>query len=190
MGFSDFLPKRTKAAAPAPSPARSFSAFLSPQVQTRAQAPKAQRPGKLNSDRLVILRMGLGRDSMTMLVLLAQGKLVVEGKPRGPDEIDAVVFTDPGHEWSFTYDLIPRVKAFCKKHGIRFIVQEKPPKEGPKGWLKWMQHQIATRERAKRQGRGRVGAFGTPPWREDPPASIEARAASGYYHDRIPLFDD
>ena len=143
---------------------------------------------KLNRDRLVVLRMGLGRDSMTMLVLLAQGKLVVEGVPRGPDEIDAVVFTDPGHEWQFTYDLIPRVKAFCDRYRIRFLVQSKPPREGKKGWLGWMQHQIAERERAKRQRR--VSKFGTPPWRKDPPASIEARCASGYYHDRIPLFDD
>ena len=87
------------------------------------QIPKTQgrgyRKGKLNSDRLVVLRMGLGRDSMTMLVLLAQGKLLIEGKPRGPDEIDAVVFTDPGHEWEFTYDLIPRVQKFCDRYGIR-----------------------------------------------------------------------
>lgn len=157
-------------------------------------APRRQldlpfRQGKLNGDRLVVLRMGLGRDSMTMLVLLAQGKLVVEGKPRGPSEIDAVVFTDPGHEWAFTYDLIPRVQTFCDSYGIRFLVQQKPPKDGRKGWFGWMQHQVAERERAKRRGQ-KVHSFGTPPWREDPPASIEARCASGYYHDRIPLFDD
>ena len=157
------------------------------------QIPKTQgrgyRKGKLNSDRLVVLRMGLGRDSMTMLVLLAQGKLLIEGKPRGPDEIDAMVFTDPGHEWEFTYDLIPRVQKFCDRYGIRFLVQSKPKKEGKDGWFSWMQHQIAERERAKRQGR-EVTTFGTPPWRKNPPASIEERCASGYYHDRIPLFDD
>lgn len=44
-----------------------------------AQGPKQEVKqvtrdgGKLNVDRLVVLRMGLGRDSMTMLVLLAQG---------------------------------------------------------------------------------------------------------------------
>jgi hypothetical protein len=191
MGFSDFLRKTSGAAPQRPSKKASFSAVLSAQAKGTSRAtPSQQRKGKLNSDRLVVLRMGLGRDSMTMLVLLAQNKLVVEGKPRGPDDIDAVVFTDPGHEWQFTYDLIPRVKAFCKKHGIRFLVQSKPPKEGPKGWFQWMQHQVATRQRAKRQGRGRVPSFGTPSWRKDPPASIEARCASGYYHDRIPLFDD
>ena len=174
MNFADFLAQRT--AQPAPKVQAS-----KPQAP-KAQAPKTQgrgyRKGKLNSDRLVVLRMGLGRDSMTMLVLLAQGKLVVEGKPRGPSEIDAVVFTDPGHEWQFTYDLIPRVKAFCDRYGIRFLVQSKPPKEGKKGWIGWMHHQIAERKRAKKQGRT-VQTFGTPPWRENPPASIEKRCETG-----------
>jgi len=147
--------------------------------------PKA---GKLNADRLVILRMGLGRDSMTMLLLLAQHELVVNGKRRGPDEVDAVVFTDPGHEWSFTYDLIPRVEAFCKKYKIRFLWQKKPPAEGLGGWVAWKLHQVNERVAAKRQGRG--ASFGKPPWQRDPPDSIEARCASGYYHDRIPLFED
>lgn len=186
-------------------------------------------PGKLNANRLVILRMGLGRDSMTMLVLLAQGELVVEGKKRGPDEVDAVVFTDPGHEWPFTYDLIPRVQAFCAKYTIRFLWQKKPPADGPGGWIAWLRHQNALRARGSTQ-------FGTPPWRRDSaldraqarvdeaqarvdgarprsperkaanealeeaklalrtavPASyrIEDRCARGYYHARIPLFDD
>ena len=191
MGFSDFLRKASPAAVPQrPSKKASFSEVLSAQAKgTPLAPPSQQRKGKLNSDRLVVLRMGLGRDSMTMLVLLAQRKLVVEGKPRGPDEVDAVVFTDPGHEWSFTYDLIPRVQAFCKSLGLRFLVQSKPPKEGKKGWFGWMEYQIKERERAKRQGR-EVRTFGTPPWRENPPATIEERCASGYYHDRIPLFDD
>ena len=153
--------------------------------QRRAVEPQV---GRLNAGRLVVLRMGLGRDSMTMLVLLAQRELVVEGKKRGPDEVDAVVFTDPGHEWSFTYDLIPRVEAFCRKYGIRFLWQKKPPAAGSGGWVAWKLHQVREREAAKRQGRG--AAFGKPPWQVDPPGSVEARCASGYYHDRIPLFED
>ena len=180
MNFADFLA----------APVRVLNQKQLQRQRAAKQAKKqALRSGKLNADRLVVLRMGLGRDSMTMLVLLAQGKLVVEGKPRGPSEIDAVVFTDPGHEWQFTYDLIPRVKAFCDRYGIRFLVQSKPPKEGKKGWIGWMHHQIAERKRAKKQGRT-VQTFGTPPWRENPPASIEKRCETGYYHDRIPLFDD
>ena len=159
-------------------------------AQTLSQLQRTSRTrGRLNDNRLVVLRLGLGRDSMTMLVLLAAGELVVEGKKRGPDEVDAVVFTDPGHEWSFTYDLIPRVQAFCNRYKLRFLVQSKPPKDGPKGWFGWMQHQMKARVQAKAKGKT-VSTFGTPTWRLNPPASIEARCASGYYHDRIPLFDD
>jgi hypothetical protein len=124
-----------------------------------------------------------------MLVLLGAGKLVVDGLPRRPDEIDAVVFTDPGHEWSFTYDLIPRVEAYCRRFGLRFLWQKKPPAEGPDGWIAWMAHQVRAREQARAVGRASA-TFGDPPWRREPPVTIEARAASGYYHQRIPLFED
>jgi len=76
--------------------------------------------------RVVILNMGLGRDSLTMLCLLAKGELVWEGKKHGPEDVDAVVFSDTGTEWKHTYKLIPRVRAFSKKHGIRFFVLAKP----------------------------------------------------------------
>jgi hypothetical protein len=157
-----------------------------PSVAARQQksAFGVWKGSSFNKDRLVVLRLGLGRDSMTMLVLLAAGKLVVDERGRriGPKDIDAVVFTDPGHEWSFTYDLIPRVQAFCDRYGLRFLWQKKPPAEGPKGWVSWMHHQMRSREAES--------SFGVPPWRTNPPASIEARCVSGYYHQRIPLFDD
>ena len=136
-----------------------------------------------NRRRVTVLRMGLGRDSMTMLVLLAAGRLVVQGRVMSPDEVDAVVFTDPGHEWSFTYDLIPRVRRFCALHGLRFLVQSKPVAEGPDGWIAWVAYQTATRKAGSSH-------FGAPPWRRSPPAGIEARCASGYYHLRAPLFED
>lgn len=145
----------------------------------------------MNSDRLVILRLGLGRDSMTMLTLLGEGQLVVEGRPRGPDEVDAVVFTDPGGEWPFTYELIPRVQKFCDARGIRFIVQNKPPAEGPGGWIFWKKHQKTIADRLAAQGKRPHGSsYGKPPWRQHRPATIEERARSGYYHARIPLFED
>ena len=149
-----------------------------------------------NAERLVVLRLGLGRDSMTMLVLLAQRKLVIgEGEPPiGPADVDAVVFTDPGHEWQFTYDLIPRVQAFCDRYKLRFIVQNKPPAEGPYGWIAWGKHQMEMRVAAEAAGKSRVGTFGVPFWRTDPrwrrPHTIEERAAGGWYATRIPLFDD
>jgi hypothetical protein len=42
--------------------------------------------------------MGLGRDSLAMLALLTEGKLVAEGRPLRPAGVDAVVFSDPGFE--------------------------------------------------------------------------------------------
>ena len=150
---------------------------------------KEQKLSSFRKDRLVVLRMGLGRDSITMLVLLAQGKLRAEGRLIGPKDIDAVVFTDVGHEWPFTYALIPRVRAFCEHYGMRFIVQERPPKEGPNGWLAWMKVQVKKREEAKAEGKSRA-RFGEPPWRQNPPAGVDARARSGYYNRRIPLFYD
>jgi len=145
----------------------------------------------LNADRLVILRLGLGRDSMTMLGLLGAHQLVVEGQERGPDEIDAVVFSDPGGEWEFTYDLIPRVRAFCREHGLRFLVQNKPPAEGPGGWIAWKRHQKTIADALAVQGKTPHGSsYGKPPWRKHRPATIGERAASGYYHARIPLFED
>lgn len=133
--------------------------------------------------RVTVLRMGLGRDSMTLLVLLVAGKLVVNGEILHAEGVDAVVFTDPGHEWAFTYALIPRVRQFCEAHGLRFLVQSKPPAEGPDGWAAWVRYQSSVRAAGSSH-------FGTPPWRRDPPASIEARCASGYYHLRAPLFED
>jgi hypothetical protein len=159
-------------------------------IDLEALLGKPQRAlSPFRKDRLVVLRLGLGRDSMTMLALLAQGKLRAEGRLIGPDDVDAVVFTDVGHEWPFTYGLIPRVRAFCERYGIRFIVQERPPKEGPDGWLAWMRHQVKKREEAKREGKQRA-RFGEPPWRQNPPATVEGRAKSGYYNRRIPLFYD
>lgn len=149
---------------------------------------RAPSSRKLNADRLVILRLGLGRDSMTMLALLGERRLVAEGRTIGPEEVDAVVFTDPGHEWPFTYALIPRVQAFCDRHHLRFLVQKKPPAEGPGGWMAWMRHQVAEREAAERQDR--PVRHGTPPWRIRRLPTIEARAASGFYHARIPLLED
>ena len=62
----------------------------------------------LNSDRIVSLNLGLGRDSIAKVCLLVEGKLEVEGHGRiTPEEVDYVVFSDTGCEWEHTYDLIP-----------------------------------------------------------------------------------
>lgn len=76
--------------------------------------------------RLVILNMGLGRDSISMICLLAKNQLMVNGEFLGPKDVDAVVFSDTGAEWRHTMDLIPRVQEFAEKNGIRFIWLQKP----------------------------------------------------------------
>jgi len=142
-------------------------------------------------NHLTIFRLGLGRDSMTMLCLLVEKGLTAQGKRLHPQDIDAVVFTDTGAEWPHTLALIPKVKTFCKKHGLRFLVQEKPPENGPVGWRGYLKRRTAQREvlRAARGAAAKLGR-GVPPWRQDPPTSIEARAASGYYHQQPPIMDD
>lgn len=132
----------------------------------------------VNHDRLVILNMGLGRDSMTMLCLALEGRLMVDGHQVGMDEIDAVIFADTGAEWSFTTNLIPRVQALADRHGFRFLTLAKPAAEGPNGWVQW----LTTRTKGDRSA---------PPWQHGlENATIEQRAAAGYYHRRAPIMAD
>lgn len=159
---------RPAAPAPEPEPAN---------VKPEAPAPRpAPKPDARHG--LTILRMGLGRDSLTMLVLLGEGKLRVQGKLLGPKDVDAVVFSDTGMEWPHTLAMIPRVHEFCRQHGIRFIVLSKPPEE------QWRPH-LAQRVPG-------VPLTVTPPWRSAPlmASSVEVKAMSGTYHARGPLMDD
>lgn len=48
-----------------------FERMLAAPPPVRAPSPRA---GKLNDKRLVILRMGLGRDSVAMMLLLSEGR--------------------------------------------------------------------------------------------------------------------
>jgi hypothetical protein len=127
---------------------------------------------------LTILRLGLGRDSLAMLGLLVEGKLVAGGQPVLPEDVDAVVFTDPGAEWQHSYALIPRVQELCDRYGLRFIAQRKPPEHGAEGWRQW----VTTRT---------IGSRAEAPWRaERPGETIEEKAARGYYHARAPIMAD
>lgn len=140
----------------------------------------------LAEPRIVTLNMGLGRDSLAMLCLLAEGKLVVEGHPLAA--VDAVVFADTGAEWRHTTELIPRVQAFCDAHGIRFLVLRKPPAEGAGGFRPYLEGLPEVGDPARK------AALAERPWRTvdaAPPASaIEERARTGYYHLRPPIVDD
>ena len=141
-------PKRKRKArdAPAPFQPRLFEAPPSV-VAARSYADSLEAP----PGRIVILNMGLGRDSMTMLCLLSDGELVAEGRKLGPEDVDAVVFSDTGIEWKHTYALIPRVRDFAEKHGIRFIHLRKPAAGTEQGkvmaqWLEAMKEERAERE--------------------------------------------
>ena len=57
---------------------------------------------------LTVMSTGLGRDSMTMTTLAERGMLLVDGWPLALEDLDAVAFSDPGHEWPLTYAAIPR----------------------------------------------------------------------------------
>jgi hypothetical protein len=122
--------------------------------------------------------MGLGRDSITMLCLLIEGKLLVDGKHIGPSEIDAVVFSDPGSEWDHSYAMIPRLQAMCEKHGIRFMILAKPALEGVSGWAKYIAD-------------GVFSATAKTPWQKVLDGrSIAEKAAGGFYHRRAPILHD
>lgn len=124
---------------------------------------------------LTIFRMGLGRDSLAMLGLLIEGRLTAKGLRILPEDVDAVVFTDPGMEWSATYRMIPRVRAICDAYGLRFLVQSKAPAAEQAAWTS-----VRT-----------VGSRAEAPWRAPVPGeTIEARAARGYYHPRVNIMAD
>lgn len=124
------------------------------------------------STSLTVLNLGLGRDSMAMLCLLAEGALVVDGVALRPADVDAVIFSDPGAEWRHTYALIPRVRAFCARLGLRLLVLAKPPAEV------WRAN-----VRAK-------GSRETPVWSADESGTVEEKAARGHYHLRLPIIDE
>lgn len=160
----------------AASPALRVWLRTHPRVGDVVKAASRAQPRRTRS--LTIFRMGLGRDSIAMLCLLVEGRLIAGGEPVLPEDVDAVVFTDPGAEWSSTYALIPRVQELCDQYGIRFIAQRKPPAEGEAGWQQW----VSTRT---------IGSRAEAPWRaEREGESIEDKAARGYYHARAPIMAD
>lgn len=121
-------------------------------------------------ERLTILSTGLGRDSMTMQVLLARGELLVNGERLGPGGVDAIVFSDTGYEWPFTYAAIKDAQRLADAARAPFFILRKPP---TKLWRGWKQE-------------------GTPPWVAGAPAgaSPAVKAEQGVYHLRRPIADD
>lgn len=148
--------------APSPAPA--------PQARGEQLALFRARPG------LTVINCGMGRDSVAMLCLLAEGRLVCDGRVLAPGDVDAVIFSDTDAEWPGTYAAVPRVRALCERMGVRFLVLAKPPEWGPQGWR--------TNQRPK-------GSKDLPVWVQHCPGStIEERARLGYYHRRLPIIEE
>jgi hypothetical protein len=141
-------------------------------------------------DRLTLLSMGLGRDSITMLLLLVEGKLLAGGELLGPKDVDAVVFSDTGYEWDHTYKLIPRIQALCDEHGIRYLTLAKPPAEGETGWRKYISDRVFGEKVVPPWAKGWTVTASVKKWADRTWGTIEEKAAAGAYHYRAPILWD
>lgn len=139
---------------------------------------------RLNAERIITLNCGVGRDSVAMICLLVEGLLqtVIDGvlETLTVDDIDAVIFSDTGAEWSHTYSAVPEVRDLCEKNGLRFIVLEKPTDSQTAGWIAAK----VSDSKAKQD------------WVEDISCDgysgncIERKANEGGYHLRPKMMDD
>lgn len=155
---------------------------------TRTQDAGTKETEPLNAGRVVILSLGMGRDSVTMLCLLKEHKLTVEvdGERReiGPRDVDAVVFSDTGCEWQHTYDAVSRIRGLCESMNVRMVVLEKPAKAD---WMAWLTKKAA----------GMVRRSDRPDWIDNcTPCDgfsmecITGKASNGSYHNRAPVLED
>lgn len=140
-------------------------------MRTQPLAPaQPQRIGPL-----CVLNFGLGRDSFTLLCLLAEGGLVVDRRVLTPKDIHLVVFSDPGWEWAHSYEAIAHARRMCAQMGLRWLILEKPDREV---WAAWRPTKIK-------------GAHIAPPWVEESKhLPLEERAARGGFHWRGGLLDE
>lgn len=128
-----------------------------------------------NHDRLIMLNLGLGRDSMTMLCLAAKGQLRAKGLGKlALEDLDYVVFSDPGREWPHTNKLVKRVRDFIGGR-VPFYVLRKPKKLPPR----------PPGLTAKGKRKARVDK-----WRVSSMAEIAKKARAGGYHYRREIFKD
>ena len=176
--------------------ARKIMAGLTGKVVPILPAPKLTRAGKKRG--LVVLSNGLGRDSATMLCLLVEGKLLgPDGRVIRPEAVDAVVFSDTGYEWSFTYQVIPALTKLLEHTGVPFYELWKPPESS---WGPWVDARRAVFVAAWKKSGGNIhdpvfraainDARTAPPWLEQSFGSIAERAAAGGYHTSVPLVEE
>ena len=160
-----------------------------PMTLVRGMIRRGSPGGSIHRDRLIVLNMGLGRDSMAMLALLAEGELQAEGHKVRPQDIDAIVFSDPGMEWDHTYAAVADVERVLEKIRrstgvfVPFFILAKPP---PDAWKSYLE--------SLHEARGARGAEGDRSheehrvWRHALEGrSIEEKAAGGYYHLAPPI---
>jgi hypothetical protein len=166
------------------------------------RASRRRRRGGGIKPSLTVLSNGLGRDSATMGALLVAGKLVVDGERLRPQDVDLVIFSDTGYEWSFSYQVIPVMEKMLAKAGVPFVVLHKPPKAKWKryvetnrkafidAWAKVGAHKNVFDEifvRGGRVDRLRAKTKIAPPWVVEDFADMADKAARGGYHTRAPM---
>lgn len=128
---------------------------------------------RADQDRIIGLNMGLGRDSLTMLVLAADCELYVKGVGTlCLEDLDYVVFSDTGREWPHTYKQIAKVRKLVKGR-VPFHVLRKPKELAPVG----------------RQASGRKKPR-PDLWRVASMKEISEKAKQGGYHYRLDIFED
>jgi hypothetical protein len=163
------------------------STDASPKEKVQWLIERGDGQGNINTDRLIVLNMGLGRDSMAMLALLAEDALQAEGYKIRPQDLDAIVFSDPGMEWDHTYAALAEVDRMLdlieQQSGVRvpFFVLSKPSMQATEDYLAAMKQVWATGARGGSHAPYRAWRKGM----ED--KSIEEKAASGYYHLLSPI---
>jgi hypothetical protein len=151
---------------------------------------------------LTIFSTGLGRDSMTITALAEDGLCFVDGWPLGLEDFDAVVFSDPGHEWPLTYAAGAETAAVCAGR-VPFYQLRKPGADDTRHYTEVIypaarkevfrerkrRRRMSAAER-KRKNIGvkvEVSRLKTSPWLHRKYKSIEEKARKGGYHRRLPL---
>lgn len=147
---------------------------------------------------LTIFSNGLGRDSMTIQALAEWGHLMIDGVPTPLAALDAVAFSDPGHEWPLTYKAAEVVAQSCSAAGVPFFYLRKPGAPLVRKYAQTIYPELweEAKTRARRRGHKDPEAAAVrhrrrdAPWRQGPWRSLQHKAASGGYHVRLPLLDE
>jgi hypothetical protein len=161
--------------------------------KVRALIARGDGRGNIHSDRVIVVALGLGRDSFTILGLLKDGKLRAEGHRVRPQDVDAIVFSDPGAEWWHSYEAIADAERLADELGIPFYWLKKPLECD---WQRYLAAVSKQRKRIREQekpGTKISAAFGRQwrRWRQDKESlPIEAKADAGFYHLLAPIIED